>query len=491
MATTSIWAVKGWLGKVVVYVENPDKTDNPRFFDVQDMTGEQAQGLSDVIKYAVQTKKTVERAYDESIETMRRFITGIGCEVSAAREEMLTVKKRFDKAGGVVAYHGYQSFAPGEATPEMAHEIGVKLAEKLWGDKYQVVVATHLDKSNHLHNHFVLNNVSIVDGRKYYRSERDYWLMQQESDNLCREYGLSVIEDPKRGKAKHYAEWNADRQGKPTYRGIVKSDVDAAIRQSMTERQFFENLRKMGYHIKYGQDITVRPEGKDRGLKLCRNFGEHYSIEAIRRLILAQDRPERAIIPAAPPPIRARLTGNIHMAKKVTGLRALYFYYLYRMGAIPKRRGPNHAGAPARQAAWGGRQVYFLFREDIRHMRDMAREIRLMAKHGIGTAEQLTAHKEAANAQITELSGARKHLRNQARSIRDEGRLASVKSDITALSGQITELRREVRSCENIESRSVEMKGKLQRAHEAEIAEIAEKSKVKEVGRDEPFRRRR
>ena len=29
MATTSIWRVKGWLGKVLIYVENPDKTENP------------------------------------------------------------------------------------------------------------------------------------------------------------------------------------------------------------------------------------------------------------------------------------------------------------------------------------------------------------------------------------------------------------------------------------------------------------------------------
>ena len=44
---------------------------------------------------------------------------------------MLAVKKRFGKEDGTVAYHGYQSFAPGEATPELAHEIGVKLALSL------------------------------------------------------------------------------------------------------------------------------------------------------------------------------------------------------------------------------------------------------------------------------------------------------------------------------------------------------------------------
>ena len=82
----------------------------------------------------------------------------------------------------------------------MAHEIGLKLAKALWGEKYQVLVATHLDKAHHLHNHFVVNTVSFLDGIKYHRTEKDYFDMQRESDRLCREYGLSVIENPQRGK---------------------------------------------------------------------------------------------------------------------------------------------------------------------------------------------------------------------------------------------------------------------------------------------------
>ena len=130
MATTSIWRVKGWLGKVVIYVENPDKTDNPAFFEKRDMSDRQAQGLSDVIDYAVNSEKT-QRADDEQAEVLRSFVSGVNCHPGTAREEMLAVKRRFGKEDGTVAYHGYQSFAPGEATPEMAHEIGLKLARQL------------------------------------------------------------------------------------------------------------------------------------------------------------------------------------------------------------------------------------------------------------------------------------------------------------------------------------------------------------------------
>lgn len=181
MATTSIWRVNGWLGKVLIYIENPDKTENPDFFEKQDMDGKEAQGLADVIEYAVQQQKTGKAVESEGETVMRQFVSGVNCSPSTARDEMIAVKKRFGKEDGTVAYHGYQSFAPGEATPELAHEIGLALAKKLWGEKYQVLVATHLDRENHLHNHFVVNTVSFVDGIKYTAPvlliRRAIWLM--------------------------------------------------------------------------------------------------------------------------------------------------------------------------------------------------------------------------------------------------------------------------------------------------------------------------
>ena len=225
MATTSIWAVKGWLGKVVLYIENPEKTENPQFYRQKNMTDVQVQNLSDVIDYAARLDKTTEALDSESVSVLRQLVSGINCLPATARDEMLAVKKRFGKEDGVVAYHGYQSFAPGEATPEMAHEIGVKLVRKLWGEKYQVLVATHLDKENHLHSHFVVNSVSFVDGIRYHRTGKDYYEMRTVSDELCREYGLSVVEKPQPGKAKHYGEWRAEQEQRPTWRGLIRSEI--------------------------------------------------------------------------------------------------------------------------------------------------------------------------------------------------------------------------------------------------------------------------
>ena len=277
MAVTSIWRVKGWLGKVVVYVENPDKTINPAYYEKEDMTDRECQELGDVIAYAINSDKTQQ--IDTEDEIVERFVSGVNCHPATARMEMMAVKKRFGKEDGTVAYHGYQSFAPGEATPEIAHRIGVELAQRLWGNRYQVVVATHLDKENHLHNHFVLNTVSFADGIKFHRTEKDYHEMRRLSDELCREYGLSVIQNPPPGKSKQYGEWRAEQEQRPTWRGLIRSDIDEVIRQSMTERQFFENLYKKGYEVKVGKDISVRPPGKDRFVRLVRNFGEDRSEE--------------------------------------------------------------------------------------------------------------------------------------------------------------------------------------------------------------------
>ena len=121
--------------------------------------------------------------------------------------------------------------------------------------------------------------------------------------------------------SKHYGEWRAEQEGRPTYLSLIKADVDAAIRQSMTERQFFYRLRQMGYDIKVGKDITVRPYDRPHGRKLVRNLGEDYSLENIRKRILAQRRPQRV---ETPEPRRCRLLGDLKQARKVTGFRLSY-----------------------------------------------------------------------------------------------------------------------------------------------------------------------
>ena len=458
MATTSIWAVKGWLGKVVLYIENPDKTDNPKFYRQEELTDVQTQSLSDVIDYAVRAEKTTVTPDDESAMVVRQFISGINCLPSTARDEMLAVKKRFGKEDGVIAYHGYQSFAPGEATPELAHEIGVKLAQRLWGEGYQVLVATHLDKANHLHSHFVVNSVSFVDGIKYHRTRKDYHDMQTVSDELCREYGLSVIEQPQQGRGKQYGEWRAEQEQRPTWRGLIRSEIDELLRQSVTERQFYDLLRQKGYEVKFGKDISVRPPGKERFVRLARNFGEAYTAEAIRQRILHQPLPHpmRENAPQKPTKIY-RVRSGWRRTGKVTGFRALYFYYCYKLGIFSKDRPQNRA------------RLHFLLREDLLQLNHISQEVQLLARHRIDTAGQLALYKEKQEVNIRALSAERRVLQNALRTkaVRNSPEQADAhRAQIRELSERLKALRREVHLCDDIAARSGGMAEKLKAVRE-------------------------
>lgn len=430
------------------------------------MTERDGRELSDVIRYAVNSEKT-QQAENEDCTVVHRFVSGINCSPATARDEMLAVKKRFGKENGTVAYHGYQSFAPGEVTPETAHEIGMKLAARLWGDRYQVIVATHLDKENHLHNHFVLNTVSFVDGIKYHRTKKDYHDMQTVSDELCREYRLSVIENPQYGKSKQYGEWRAEQEQRPAWRGLIRADIDEAIRQSMTERQFFDTLRKKGYEVKIGKDISVRPPGKERFVRLMRNFGEDYSLDSIRRRILSQRRPERRTTEQKPEILRVRLIGNLKTARKLTGFRTLYVHYCYLLGIFPKNR-PQQSR----------KRLHFLLREDLLKLDAITAETRLLIGHRIDTAEQLFCYRDEVNGKIEALTADRKQLYKAQRTAAvksDPEKASEVKVKVAALSKELAALRKEVVLCNSIAERSGVIQEKIKAVREDEQIKGKEK----------------
>lgn len=168
--------------------------------------------LDRCIQYARNPAKATHRGH--------ALVSGINCQPESAYAEMCATKERWGKPGGVLGYHLIHSYAPGEVTPEQAHRLGVELAQRLLGERYEAIVATHTDRA-HLHCHIVFNSVAMTDGRKYQNKFRDYFGDIRETSNaVSRENGLSVI-DPT-GRGKHYAEWNAEQQNKPTVRGIIQ-----------------------------------------------------------------------------------------------------------------------------------------------------------------------------------------------------------------------------------------------------------------------------
>lgn len=453
MATTAIWDVKGWLGKLVIYAENPEKTTNPKYYEKQDMNDNETEALGDVIGYAMREDATV------SEELKEHFVSGINCSINTARTEMMAVKKRYGKEDGIVAFHGYQSFAPNETTPEIAHEIGIRLANELWGERFQVIVATHLDKENHIHNHFVLNSVSFKDGYRYNDCTKTYMLMRKTSDCICKKFGLSVIENPKCGKTKHYGEWKAEQDGRPTWRGIIKADVDEAISKALTDKQFFYLLRQKGYTIKQGKDITVRPQGKERGLKLARNLGDEYTYDAICKKIVANTRSSPPEKKEPSKIIFMKLHGPLNKHRKYKGLRALYLQYCFKLGILPK----DKSISPAR--------LHFLLKEDLAKLDNINKETMLLCMNKIDTSQQLFSYQNQQQEQMNSLISKRKHLRYKLRSVHSDDDKSLLKSEISKFTAEIGKLRKEVVLCDHIAKRSEVMKEKLKIIKEDERKE--------------------
>lgn len=455
MATTRIWDIKGWIGDAVRYAENPEKTENPDYMTavmedaVQDGI---SRGLVDVLEYAAAEHKT----------DMRHFVTGINCDPDIARQQMTMVKKQWHKEDGIVAFHGYQSFKPGEVTPKLAHEMGVELAQKLWGDRFQVVVATHLN-TKCIHNHFVLNSVSFADGLKYYDNKENYRLMRRISDEICKAYGLSIIENPQ-NRRMHYAEWKAEQQGQRTWRTAIREDVDKAIMQSMTWSAFIRSLKEQGYEIKTNvKHIAVRPPGKERFVRL-RSLGDGYTEEAIKQRILKQRSPSRPPRPEPKKVLHVKVYGDFKLSKITwKGLRALYFFYRRKLREAQRQ--------PVGYAP-------HIIRDDLRRLDRINAQTLFLFKHKIDTIEQLHAFQQSAEAQITALTLKQRELSNEKRRT---GTLPERREQIGAalnnISAQLKCLRQDVKLCGDIEVRSVL------------IAEIQKKLKEKELINDVPTRR--
>ncbi len=421
MAYTSIIPVHR-LDNSITYIRDKEKTTKER---------DGAGSLEEAIGYALNREKTEEDVYEDSI----------GCICSSAYEDMLATKKRFHKTGGVQGYHLIQSFAEGEVTPELAHAIGLELAEKLLQGRYEVVVATHLN-TGHYHNHLVFNSVSMADGRKYHSNGKSYYEeVRRISDGLCRKYGLSVIE-PSGEKSKSYAEWQAEKEGRPTWRTAIRMDIREAVAESFTWKQFISQMEKRGYEWKLNRKyIALRAPGMERYVRL-KSLGKHYSENGIREWILQPKKQDWK---------NAEGQGQ---KRKLHGLQALYYSYLYQMGVLKKR--PKYPSS--------------ILRADIRRLDKRIMQMEFIQKHGISTREELADYRKPLEEKVAELLRERQNL------YRKEPGCERLQE----ITEELKPLRKEIRMCIRIERQSVEME---QRMREAEEWEREKSTREKETAK--------
>ena len=413
MAYTSVIPVRR-LDRAVKYVMNKEKTT--------------AVSLRDALDYAANRDKTEQSCFESSY----------ACTLETAFADMRQTKECWHKLGGVQGYHLVQSFAAGEVTPELAHQIAKELADRVLGGRYEYVIGTHLN-TGHIHSHIVWNSVSRIDGKKYHSNGKSYVTeIRAVSDELCRKYKLSVIDtENSNNVAKPYAEWLAEKNGQPTWRTAIRQDVDEAIQQSLTWRQFLSAMERKGYEVRMGRKYPVlRPPGKERFVRF-KTLGKRYTPEAIQTRILYPQF-NRCFVENSPRVQYSRLHSGKKPSRKLTGLRALYYRYLYELGALPRK--------PSRSS--------YAVRQDAYKLDQRIRQMEFLSKHNIDTLAQLETHRQALQTEIRQLLTKRKQL----------PKTDDVLSQCESVNTALKQLRQEERLCRKIAEHSIEVQQHLTEA---------------------------
>lgn len=264
MATVGIWKICSSLNQVINYTTNEEKTSIKNYKDLDNSL--------DYIKDDFKTEK-------------RLFVDGINCDSTTALEEMVNVKKKFMKVDGILGWHAYHSFKEGEVTPELAHEVGLKVANEMWGDRFQVVVSTHIN-GKCIHNHFVINSVSFIDGKKYYGNRTTYAELRRISNDICSEYGLSTLAEKKTKSGINYLNYQNKAITYNNYYRMSKKDLDIAISEACSYKEFLLIMNNMGYEVtNRSGKLSIREKNYKRNIRIERYFGEDYTIENINNRI--------------------------------------------------------------------------------------------------------------------------------------------------------------------------------------------------------------
>lgn len=467
MATTKIWAIKGNISKVLNYANDPKKV---KFND-----------LKQVLKYAENDEKTV----DNNEETI--FVTGVNCNRDTAFEEMKTVQERFNKVTGNVAYHAYQSFKTGEVSAELAHKIGVELAQKMFPE-HQVLVATHLNTGTY-HNHFVINSVNMFTGEKFNCNKGAYYKFRSISDSLCEENNLIVIKNPK-GKTPRDI-YFAEKRGEPTKYNLMREAIDEALDITTNIDEFKNVMKKKGYIINddYNRKYATIRSVRDKKATRLYRLGEEYTIERIREKTLANplvfyyDYREFMNTPLAEYKKNDKQyhTNNNYKTYKYKGsfsnlkgkgcLELLFLLVLYLAGVKPIKRTQNQYQRH--------KPLSPEMKAEVRKMDRYSENIRLIASENIETEKDLDKFIINTEDVIKETESIRQKYRNKLRHCTDEEKIREYKQERDTCTLLIEKNRKKLKIANHIKQDIPRVKEKIKIEKEMCVADF-EFSKRKE-----------
>lgn len=487
LATTKLWRVnptsnrseKNSISKNIDYAMNEEKTVYKEDVFIDDEEFDDFESLSSIVSYATNEDKT-EIKVNEFNTIKKRYVTGINCTPDTAVEEFIAIKKLYNKTDGTLLYHGVQSFSPGEASPNLAHKIGIELAKKMWGEDYQVVVTTHCDKE-HIHNHFVVNSVSFTTGKKYHHGQKDIYKFRQMSDELCNKYNLSVITESKKNNGKYYTSKNK--------RQLIKEDIDIAIANSNTLKEVYEFLEnELGYKVntknKYvtltppGSTVSFRLDSLDKDRKNPNKENRYTEIKIAQRLINENNNIQQETYKAPKydiydtlkysnnykspyKPYRHELNffNSIDYIFRNCSFRKTYWRYYYEFKKYKKQDNKNIKYNNYKYYYYLQNMDYFktsfphkhfyIRSESRKVLQNYSENICFISKNHLENLQDTDDYKKSVNAKLNQLISKQRKTTKMLRSC-SENEQTELLEEIKDIQSQITNCEREIRICNRI-----------------------------------------
>ena len=451
MAITKIKPIKVRLDHVLNYASNKNKTYNKDYGKID------LKSLHDVLNYVEDDYKTEKQLY----------VSGINCDCENALEQMKITKQVYEKEDGILAFHLIQSFDKEEnVTPEIAHKIGVELCNELFADRFECLVATHLN-TNHYHNHIVINSVSFRDGKKYYDNHKTYSAIRRVSDNLCKEYGLNILPEKKTKKTNlNYENFYKKYASENNYKNTTKNDLDFAIGQAYSFEDFKSIMKEMEYEVifRYGK-ISIKGKNYKRNIRIERAFGENYSIENIKKRILEEHSTRLPFISAykikGP---RFFYKGEYVKSKtKPSGLENMFRHYGFLLKISPVKVKNNYLSAKVRA--------------DIKQMHVYTEEADFLFNNKITTKNELINYQEMIQKKLNELLGNREKLWKLRKYEKNENKKFDYSNQISVTNNEISKIRKELMMIQDIQTRIPKVMENIQEINNKKRGKRKEKNK--------------
>ena len=393
--------------------------------------------LNGLIEYVMNGDKTDEMKY----------VSGVNCLPETAYEEMTSTKNRFNKGKEkIIGYHLIQSFKEGEVTPEVAHEIGLEYVNEVFGKDFEVVVATHLNTDN-VHNHIVINSVSLKTGKKFYdyHASRDY--LRIVSDCICQYYGLSVLEDKiwkHKGAYKRFAKENP-------YMQMVKSDVDRCLAEALYEKDFRKRLEELGYSYSndYEQGLVIIDNTRNRKVYLQKFFGDNYSYNRVIDRILDYENINTI-------KYGKKYKINIEEYKKILEIKRkneikklpllyILFCLLLKIDPLPAKMDFGKARVKLTKE----------MRIEVKYMNELSRQAVLLSENKIGSLDDLNTFRTKLEDEVRTLKGTRENLQRKRRKSTKQEDIDKFDEELKILAPKIKQLNTDIQNCYKIEKRTI------------------------------------